>query len=205
MNLRIVLVVLVASAIGSSISLGQSQTQTLPAEPPPAKRPDVPFVPTPDEVVEKMLDLAAVSKKDVVYDLGSGDGRIVIAAARRGAHAVGVDIDPQRIEESNANARAAGVTDRVKFINQDLFDTDLSDATVVTLYLLPSVNQRLKPKLLRELRTGARVVSHSFDMGDWEPQKTEEVNGSTVYFWVIPERKKALELAAAAEQELADR
>ncbi len=198
MNPRIALLALVAGVIGSSISLGQSQTGTA-AESPPDVRPEVPFVPTPDDVVEKMLDLAAVGRNDVVYDLGSGDGRIVIAAARRGARAVGVDIDPQRIRESNENARQAGVTDRVRFINQNLFDTDLSEATVVTLYLLPSVNQRLKPKLLRELRPGARVVSHSFDMGDWKPERTAQVNGSTVYYWVIPERKEALERAAAAE------
>ena len=151
---------------------------------------DVPYVPTPQHVVDEMLKLANVTKDDVVYDLGCGDGRLVITAvkkfgARRG---FGVDIDPERIAESNANAKAAGVTDRVKFAVQDLFQTDLKDATVVTLYLLPEVNLRLRPKLLSELRPGTRVVSHSFDMGDWAPQKTLTVTpgGQKLYFWTIP-------------------
>ena len=168
----------------------------------PRLPPEVPFVPTPDDVVTKMLDMANVTKKDTVYDLGSGDGRIVIAAAKRGARAVGVDIDPERIKESTENARKAGVTDRVKFINGDLFNTDLTDATVVTLYLLPSVNQRLKPKLLRELPAGARIVSHSFDMGSWEPEETAVVNGSTVYKWVVPPREQAEKMAREAEKDL---
>jgi tRNA G37 N-methylase Trm5 len=149
---------------------------------------DVPFVPSPDDVVDKMLELAAVGPKDVVYDLGSGDGRIVIAAAKKGARAVGIDINPERTKESNDNARKAGVTKRVKFLTQDLFDADISEATVVTLYLLPTVNVKLKPKLLSELKPGTRIVSHSFDMGDWKPEKTAEVNGSTVYYWVVPPR-----------------
>jgi SAM-dependent methyltransferase len=160
-----------------------------------ALRRDVPYVPTPQRVVDEMLTLAAVTRDDVVYDLGSGDGRIVITAAKKyGARGVGVDIDPERIRESNENARKAGVTDRVKFLQQDLFTIDLKDATVVTLYLLPEVNLRLRPKLLRELRPGTRVVSHSFDMGDWKPQKTVEVNqgrSHTIYFWVIPAREEA--------------
>lgn len=147
---------------------------------------DVPYVPTPDKVVDKMLDMAKVGKRDIVYDLGSGDGRIVIAAALRGARAVGVDIDPQRIDESVANAEAAEVTERVQFVNGDLFDVDLSQATVVTLYLLPDVNMRLRPKLLDELKPGTRVVSHSFDMGDWKPSKTATVGGSRVYYWTVP-------------------
>ncbi|HKY42417.1 MAG TPA: class I SAM-dependent methyltransferase [Pyrinomonadaceae bacterium] len=151
---------------------------------------DVPYVPTPQNVVDEMLKLANVTKDDVVYDLGCGDGRLVITAvktfgARRG---FGVDIDPERIAESNANAKTAGVTDRVKFAVQDLFQTDLKDATVVTLYLLPEVNLKLRPKLLSELRPGTRVVSHSFDMGDWAPQKTLTVTpgGQRLYFWTIP-------------------
>ncbi len=169
------------------------------------RQPDVPYVPTPHEVVREMLRVAQVSKDDVVYDLGCGDGRIVIAAvkdfgAKRG---VGVDIDPERIRESNENARKAGVTDRVKFLQQDLFETDVSEATVVTLYLLPSINIRLRPKLFRELRPGSRVVSHDFDMCDecegegsadcvkgWHPDKVLRVRGPyrehTVYYWVIP-------------------
>ncbi|MDW8143086.1 MAG: class I SAM-dependent methyltransferase [Armatimonadota bacterium] len=167
--------------------------------------PDVPYVPTPHEVVREMLRVAQVGKEDVVYDLGCGDGRIVIAAvkdfgAKRG---VGVDIDPERIRESNENARNAGVTDRVKFLQQDLFETEIRDATVVTLYLLPSINVRLRPKLFRELRPGSRIVSHDFDMCDecegegsetcikgWHPDKVLRVRGPyrehTVYYWVIP-------------------
>ena len=151
---------------------------------------DVPYVPTPQNVVDEMLTLANVKKDDVVYDLGCGDGRLVITAvkkfgARRG---FGVDIDPQRIAESNENAKAAGVTDRVTFAVQDLFQTDFKEATVVTLYLLPEVNLRLRPKLLSDLRPGTRVVSHSFDMGDWKPQKSVSVEpgGQRLYLWTIP-------------------
>jgi len=154
----------------------------------PALARDVPFVPTQQKVVEKMLDMARVGPRDVVYDLGSGDGRIVIAAAKRGARGVGVDIDPQRIREAKENARAARVDDRVKFVQGDLFQADIAEATVVTLYLLSSVNQRLRPKLLAELKPGTRVVSHAFHMGDWRPQATAEIAGTTVYYWVVPER-----------------
>jgi ribosomal protein L11 methylase PrmA len=153
--------------------------------------PEVPYVPTPDKVVEEMLRLASVGKDDVVYDLGCGDGRIVITAVQKhGARGVGVDIDPERIKESIDNARKAGVSDRVKFIQQDLFETDLSQATVVTLYLLPDVNLRLRPKLLSELKPGTRIVSHAFDMGDWKPEKVVKVPGAdrerTIYYWVVP-------------------
>jgi cyclopropane fatty-acyl-phospholipid synthase-like methyltransferase len=148
---------------------------------------DVPYVSTPQIVVDKMLELAALTKDDVVYDLGSGDGRIVISAAKKyGVRGVGVDIDPERVKEANANAVQAGVADRVRFIEQDLFKTDLKEASVVTLYLLPEVNLRLMPKLLRELKPGTRVVSHAFDMGDWKPEQTVQVEGRTVYYWVIP-------------------
>jgi SAM-dependent methyltransferase len=156
------------------------------------RKPDVHFVPTPDEVVEKMLELAKVGKDDVVYDLGCGDGRIVITAAKKyGARGVGVDIDPQRIKESNENARIAGVTDRVKFLQQDLFEMDFSEATVVALYLLPSLNLKLRPKLLRDLKPGSRIVSHAFDMGDWKPEKVVTVPADfdqnlTIYYWVVP-------------------
>ncbi|CAN5741342.1 hypothetical protein BH18ACI4_BH18ACI4_03180 [soil metagenome] len=156
-----------------------------------AKKFDVPYVPTPQSVVDAMLSLAAVNKNDVVYDLGCGDGRIVITAAKKyGARGVGIDIDPERIKEANANAKQAGVSDRVKFIEQDLFQTDFQEASVVTLYLLPNINLKLRPKLLSELKAGARVVSHAFDMGDWKPDKTESVDGDrTIYFWIIPEKK----------------
>jgi SAM-dependent methyltransferase len=151
---------------------------------------DVPYVPTPETVVDAMLKMAEVGKTDVVYDLGCGDGRIVIAAAQKyGARGVGYDIDPERIKESNENAKKAGVSDRVKFAVQDLFEADFREATVVTLYLLPQVNLRLRPKLLAELKPGTRIVSHAFDMGDWKPDKTAEVDGRTIYFWVVPEKK----------------
>jgi ubiquinone/menaquinone biosynthesis C-methylase UbiE len=151
---------------------------------------DVPFVPTPEKVVDRMLEVAKVGPNDVVYDLGSGDGRIVIAAAKKhGARGVGIDIDPERVKEARANARSAGVSDRVEFREADLFKTDLGEATVVTLYLLSSVNLQLRPKLLSELKPGTRIVSHAFDMGDWKPLKTEKVGSSTVYYWVVPERK----------------
>jgi len=156
----------------------------------PTRTPDVIFVPTPQEVVDAMLKVAKVTKNDVLYDLGSGDGRIPITAAKTyGARAVGIDIDPQRIQEANANAKAAGVTDKVKFLNQDLFTTSISEATVVTLYLLPSLNLKLQPKLMKELKPGTRIVSHAFDMGDWKPEQTLDINGRTVYYWTIPAKR----------------
>ena len=157
----------------------------------PLRSPDVIFVPTPQEVVDAMLKLAKVTKNDVIYDLGSGDGRIPITAAKTyGARGVGIDIDPQRIKEATENLKTAGVGDRVKFLNQDLFTTDISEATVVTLYLLPSLNVKLIPKLNKELKPGTRVVSHAFDMSaegtERKPRETLNVNGRTVYFWTIP-------------------
>jgi ribosomal protein L11 methylase PrmA len=153
----------------------------------PLRSPDVIFVPTPQEVVDAMLKLAKVTKNDVVYDLGSGDGRIPITAAKMyGARGVGIDIDPQRIKEATENLKTSGMGDRVKFLNQDLFETDISEATVVTLYLLPSLNLKLLPKLNKELKPGTRIVSHAFDMGDSKPIETLNVNGRTVYFWTIP-------------------
>ena len=149
---------------------------------------DVIYVPTSDTVVAAMLKLARVDSNDVVYDLGSGDGRIVIAAAQKyGARGVGIDIDPERISESNTNARNAGVTDKVKFIEADLFESDFSEASVVTLYLLSRLNERLKPILMEQLRPGTRIVSHAFSMGDWEPERKEIVDGTTIYLWTIPE------------------
>lgn len=154
--------------------------------------PDVVYVPTPNEVVERMLAIANVDANDVLYDLGSGDGRIpIMAVQERGvSRAVGIDIDPQRIQEANINAQQAGVTDRVQFLNQDLFDSDFSDATVVTLYLLPDLNIKLRPQLFSQLEPGTRVVSHDFDMGEWQPEQIEKVdiNGQThtVYLWRIP-------------------
>ncbi len=154
---------------------------------PAPRTPDVIFVPTPQDVVDAMLKVAKVTKNDVIYDLGSGDGRIPITAAKvYGATAIGIDIDPQRIREASENLRAAGVGDLVKFLNQDLFTTDISQATVVTLYLLPSLNLKLLPKLNKELRPGTRVVSHAFDMGAAKPVETLNINGRSVYFWTIP-------------------
>ena len=150
------------------------------------------YVPTPQEVVDEMLKLAKVTKDDVVYDLGCGDGRVVVTAAKTyGARGVGIDIDPQRIAEARENVKKAGVEDRVKIIEGDLFQTDLSPASVVTLYLLPSLNLKLKPKLMSELKPGTRIVSHAFDMGDWKPEKESDVNGRHVYFWTIPAKGSA--------------
>lgn len=151
---------------------------------------DVIYVPTSDTVVNAMLNLANVSSEDVVYDLGSGDGRIVIAAAREfGARGVGIDIDPERIEESNENASRAGVTDKVEFIEADLFESDFSEASVVTLYLLSSLNEKLRPMLMQQLKPGTRIVSHAFGMGDWKPEQTKMVDGTTIYLWTIPEKE----------------
>ncbi len=152
---------------------------------------DVPYVPTPPEVVEGMLNLAGVKAGDVLYDLGCGDGRIVIAAAKRGAKATGIDIDPVRINESNQNAATAGLTGKVRFIQGNLFEADFRDATVITMYLLTSVNLKLRPKLLTDLRPGTRLVSHSFEMGEWTPDKTVVVPTSygderDIHFWLVP-------------------
>jgi len=155
------------------------------------KTPDVIYVPTPQEVVDKMLELVEVKKDDIVYDLGCGDGRIVITAAQKfHARGVGIDINPERIQEAEENARKAGVTDRVRFVKGDLFEADIKEATVVTLYLLSDVNLRLRPRLLKELKPGTRIVSHSFDMGDWKPDKKAEVNGRRIYLWIVPRNAK---------------
>jgi predicted RNA methylase len=173
------LALLVVAVIGTTPALAQ-QAGTL-------RQPDVIYVPTPQEVVDAMLKLANVTSKDVVYDLGCGDGRIPITAAKNfGARGIGIDIDPQRIKEANENLKTSGVGDKVKFMNADLFETNISEATVVTLYLLPSLNIKLMPKLQKELKPGTRIVSHSFDMGaDWPAEKTEEVNGRRIYYWTV--------------------
>jgi len=165
--------------------------------PQPRKPLDVPYVPTTEEAVAAMLKLADVKKTDVVYDLGCGDGRIVVAAAKNyGAHGVGIDIDPQRISEAKANAQKAGVENLVRFEENDLFDANIKDATVVTLFLLSSVNLKLKPKLLADLKPGTRVVSNTFDMGDWKPEKEFTVPNTDddtflshrLYLWIVPAR-----------------
>ena len=151
---------------------------------------DVPYVSTSPKVVEGMLRLAEVKKGDVVYDLGCGDGRIVIAAVRDfHATGMGFDLDPERVAEANENASRAGFSESAKFVTADLFDVDLSKATVITLYLLPTVNMQLRSKLLA-LRPGTRIVSHAFNMGDWKPDKTEEIENSTIYFWTVPKKAK---------------
>lgn len=151
------------------------------------REPDVPYVPTPENVVLEMLKLGGVKRGDVLFDLGCGDGRIVITAAQKfGARGVGIDINPERIKEAQENARKAGVTDKVEFRLQDLFEADISKATVVTLYLLPDINLKLRPKLWKDLKPGTRIVSHSFDMGDWKPEKEVQVEWRRLYFWTIP-------------------
>jgi ribosomal protein L11 methylase PrmA len=178
------LLVCLAVAAAGAIAPQESATAN-------SRLPDVIFVPTPETVVEAMLEVAHVTKNDVVYDLGCGDGRIVIAAAKKyGARGVGIDIDPQRIAEATRNAEEAGVARRVTFLQQDLFETDIREATVVTLYLLPSLNQKLRPKLWKDLRPGTRVVSHAFDMGsEWAPEQKLTVDGRNVFFWRIPQHQ----------------
>jgi trans-aconitate methyltransferase len=187
-----ILAALLLGAFTACTVSAQSPTMTAPTT--ATKEPEVPFVPTNEKVVDEMLKVAKVSGSDVLYDLGSGDGRIPITAAQRfGTRGVGIDIDPQRIKEANENAQKAKVTDKVRFIQGDLFNANLKDATVVTLYLLPDVNMRLRPKLLRELKPGTRVVSHNYDMGDWKPEQTIKVSlpsgDHTVYYWVVPKSK----------------
>ena len=179
--MRLRTIALSLAIIAAVTAVGSAQT------PAPLRSPDVIFVPTPQDVVDAMLKLAKVSANDVVYDLGSGDGRIPITAARTyGARGVGIDIDPQRIKEATENLKTSGMGDRVRFLNQDLFTTNISEATVVTLYLLPSLNLKVMPKLNAELKPGTRVVSHAFDMGDIKPVQTQNVNGRTIYLWIVP-------------------
>jgi SAM-dependent methyltransferase len=165
-------------------------------EPQPKRQPDVPYVPTTEAAVEAMLKLADVKKTDIVYDLGCGDGRIVVAAAKKfGAHAVGIDINPVRIKEAKENAKQAGVEDLVRFEENDLFEADIHEASVVTLFLLSSVNLKLRPKLLKDLKPGTRVVSNTFDMGDWKPEKEMTVGSDDentylshrLYLWTVPQ------------------
>jgi hypothetical protein len=146
---------------------------------------DVIWVPTPDELVSAMLDLAKVNSSDILMDLGSGDGRIVIAAAKRGVHATGIEYNPSMVELSRRNAEKAGVSDKATFLNADLFATDFSKATVITMYLLPNLNLKLRPTIL-ELKPGTRVVSHAFSMGEWEADQTVDKEGRTAYLWIVP-------------------
>ena len=175
------LLLVLALSAGAQTAVQQAPQKEL-------RAPDVIFVPTPHEVVEAMLKVAKVGKGDVLYDLGSGDGRIPITAAQKYgiARGIGIDINPERIKEANRNLARARVGDRVRFVNADLFESSFADATVVTLYLLPSLNLKLLPKLLKELKPGTRIVSHAFDMGSWQPERSMEVDGHSVYFWTIP-------------------
>jgi ribosomal protein L11 methylase PrmA len=184
--MKIVIALAAALAFAAPVpAAAQAQRQ------PAARTPDVIFVPTPQDVVDDMLRLANVQKGDVLYDLGSGDGRIPITAARKyGIRATGIDIDPDRIREANENAKKAGVTHLVQFRQEDLFAADFKDATVVTLYLLPDLNVKLRPKLWNELKPGTRIVSHQFEMGAWKPEKKLESNGRTIYFWTVPAKDK---------------
>ncbi|MEJ7618953.1 MAG: methyltransferase domain-containing protein [Pyrinomonadaceae bacterium] len=187
----------------SSTSPAAGSTQSAPssaaAQSKQLRGPDVVYVPTPPEVVDAMLKVANVRQGDVLYDLGSGDGRIVIAAAQKfSVRGTGIDINPERIAEANENAKKANVTDKVRFLNEDLFEAKFADATVVTLYLLPSLNLKLLPKLLSDLKPGTRIVSHAFDMGTWKPEQTLNIDGRTVYFWTIPEKGTPAAAAAAS-------
>lgn len=153
---------------------------------------DVPYVPTPQHVVDAMLKLGNVQPGDVVFDLGCGDGRIVVTAAEKfSATGTGIDLNPKRIAEANENARKAGVTEKVKFLEQNLFESDVSSATLVTLYLLPEVNLKLRPRLLHQLKPGSRIVSHSFDMGEWKPDKQFDADGRILYLWTVTDKAKA--------------
>jgi predicted O-methyltransferase YrrM len=195
MDVRRRLALALVLTVGFGCARSRTETTTEAAKPQAtaaAPKLDVPYDPSPPEAVDTMLRLAQVTPNDVVYDLGCGDGRVVIAAVKRhGARGVCVDLDPQRIREARANANAAGVADKIAFLTQDLFATDLSNATVVMLFLWPEVNLKLRPKLLREVRAGARVVSHWHDMGDWKPEQTVRIapggQARFVYLWTIPE------------------
>jgi predicted O-methyltransferase YrrM len=185
---RAVLVPVLSLLFAAAVAVGvHAQTAT------PQKAPDVPFVPTDEKIVAKMLEMARVTKHDHLIDLGSGDGRIVITAARRyGARGLGVEIDPALVQKARENAAAAGVGDRAQFVEGDIFEANIRDATVVTMYLLPDVNMRLRPKLLGELKPGTRIVSHNYDLGDWKPARTAKMSVAgiehVVYYWVVPPR-----------------
>ena len=176
----------VAFAAALAVAVASCAIPSEPISESQPRRPDVHYVPTHETVVDAMLEVANVSANDVLYDLGSGDGRIPITAAKQfGARGVGIDIDPYRIAQANENLKGSGVEAKVTFIQGDLFEQDLSPATVITLYLLPELNRKLQPKLLK-LKPGTRIVSHDFGMDDWKPEKTVKVGRATVYFWTVP-------------------
>jgi hypothetical protein len=180
---------LVAGAALATLLPGCAGAQSMmgAASPAPRRTPDVIYVPTPEAVVARMLELAEPKPGDILFDLGSGDGRIPITAAQKyGITGFGIDIDPQRIREANDNAVKANVTDKVTFKEADLFTSDFSTASIVTLYLLPSLNVKLRPQLFQQLKPGTRISSHAFDMADWAPDHFETVDGAEVFFWVLP-------------------
>lgn len=190
MQQRQITKLLLASTLILGMAIAQPPSNVQAQLQPQQRISDVPYVPTPNSVVQAMLKLANVSNRDVVYDLGSGDGRIPIAAAKIGASAVGIEINPKLVQQCQENAKKAGVSDRVQCLQQDLFQTDLKKATVVTLYLLPEINQKLYPKLLKELKPGTRIISHAFNMGDkWKSDRVVYVQGPThlhiLYYWVV--------------------
>jgi SAM-dependent methyltransferase len=179
----IVAIVLLLPANGA---LAQAQSAPIDYEPRPYQEgKDVVWLPTPQELVDRMLDMAQVTANDFVIDLGSGDGRTAITAAKRGARAMGIEYNPDMVEFSSRAARAAGVADKVRFVKADLFEADFSQATVVTMYLLSSLNLKLRPKILA-LKPGTRIVSHAFDMGDWNPDRTDSSEGRIAYLWIVP-------------------
>lgn len=182
---RLTYVLTCGLALSGIVSSGAGQKTQVPR---PA---DVVYIPTAPDIVAAMLDIAKITGGDVVYDLGAGDGRIVIAAVKDygAASGVGVEIDPVRVAEANANARQAGVSDRVRFIQGDVLETDVSQATVVTLFMSTAINLKLRPKLMAQLKPGSRVVSHAFDMGDWKPAQAQSIRGRMVYLWTIPPRR----------------
>ncbi len=183
------------SNVNRTNAVNNATVPATPANVAARRDPDVPYVPTHEKVVDEMLKMAQVKGTDVLYDLGSGDGRIPITAAKRfGTRGVGIDINPERVKEANENAVKAGVTDKVKFIEGDLFEQNFSEATVVTLYLLPNINLKLRPQLWSQLKPGTRVVSHNYGMGDWQPEQTKIIKTPdgiehSVYFWRVPEPK----------------
>jgi SAM-dependent methyltransferase len=189
---------LLVIALGSALAAAQAPQSSSR----PVREPDVIFIASSDAVVDAMLSIAAVTRSDTVYDLGCGDGKILITAAKKlGARGVGIDIDPDRIREAKAAAAAAGVSDRVTFLQGDIFSDDvkIGDATVVMLYLLPSLNERLRPRLWRDLKPGTRVVSNSFAMGEaWPAEKTQQIDDRWIYFWTIPNLRYALSSVATS-------
>jgi SAM-dependent methyltransferase len=186
MTIAFMIAVLILTSGCISKNPGPGSRETL-AAPSPSKKPDAPYISTPGHIVEEMLDMARVGPEDIIYDLGCGDGRIVVTAASKcGARGVGVDISPALIQKSLKNAARARVTDRVRFIEGDLFEVDFSSASVLSLYLLPSLNLKLRPKIFTVLKPGARILSHNFDMGDWEPDNFKSIGEHRIYYWVVP-------------------